>query len=72
MSTTFLRPDPTNDKQMAEAKARFEAMYGVNATTRTPAQGKALVDTYGKKFICQTDKITPKQLRDKMKKGSTL
>lgn len=69
MSRTFLRPDPRNDAQMTKVKAEFETLYGVNSQTRNPQQWKNLVEQYGMTKICETEKLTPKQVRKKMKHG---
>lgn len=68
---TITRPDPSNAAQIAQAKADFEKKYGINKSTRTPQQWKALVEAYGKTQVCQTDGLTPKQLRAKMKVGTS-
>lgn len=66
MSTTFLRPDPNNHKQVKKVKEKFEAMYGINTGVRTTAQWKKLVESYGLETVCTTEKMTPKEVNDKI------
>jgi len=53
----------TNPKLLMQQKEKFENAFGKDSETRTPKQWRRLVKVYGMKLVCNTEKLTKKQIK---------
>ncbi len=67
MDFKTIEPTEAQQEQLAKLKVEFEKSFGVDQISRTPEQWQNLVRVYGMDRVKETEKMTEKQIKKKMR-----